>query len=382
MPGPQSPDVVDQPGPQQMPQQEDPLQRIQAIFGVPKEEILNKLVQHINNMPVREQPSMARRIMGAIAGLSASGPAHYENGAALGFRSNPKEQMAIQDAFTNQPYYQKMQDWEAKLKPLEEVSRLEGQRNTNQRLLTNEALGRDIQSRREADYRKDIESKSVDREERRKIAQQRANAYRLKSEGHVISEDEKGRVIAINPTTHKSSVITDDETDEPMMASKMPEELKMNLDFQNKQKLIQSRTAGAQAVEGVKEANRQKDIAARGVQTRQNIGARGAAAIETKKTIPGKAATVSQAGTNKPETEANKQKRMVNRAQQVLIDHPEFKDVLAIEGNRVILTDESEIYRANPSRKVRARQAKRLMSQGTEQPQQETAKPDRLGIRK
>lgn len=125
----------------------DIAQRLKELYQ-PQSRITDLYAQALQNIPQREKPGKLQNIFALMAGLGAgAGPAAYENGAAVGFRGNPKAALEVTDLVRNKPFYEKLGDWQTRTGALEKGTELENRSNINQRTLANEIIGREIQDR-------------------------------------------------------------------------------------------------------------------------------------------------------------------------------------------------------------------------------------------
>lgn len=130
--------------------QYDPVARMSELYK-PQDEITKMYIDALKNMPQREPAGKLRTIAAALAGLGAgAGSSHYVGGAAVGFSGDPKKALETADLVKNKPYYEKMSDWQNKEKALAGGAAIEERGNTNQRLLANETVGRELQEKGQA----------------------------------------------------------------------------------------------------------------------------------------------------------------------------------------------------------------------------------------
>ena len=117
----------------------------------PQHQFIDMLAEAIKSFPQRNQPSRMQNIMGTIAGLGAGvGPSgHGPAGEPLGFKGgSPNEIFQAQDMVRYRPYYQQLQDWEAKLKPMQMGASDERYQNINERMFLNDIARNMDRSRR------------------------------------------------------------------------------------------------------------------------------------------------------------------------------------------------------------------------------------------
>jgi len=262
-------------------------QRLQQLYH-PESSAQDRYNQLLNQFPQREHPSRLRQIGSALAGLSAVSPGAYtDSGQAIGIKVDPAKQLQIQDQFLNRPYYQRMDDFQARLKPTQESAELERGSNTNKRIMAEQTIGREIQDRRAdiadrvasdrahaatieaARKQKKDEADVYKSNEDRKIREARAKAYIFKQThpNHIIKETDKGELLAINPGDGSTFILADDDGN-PIKSSKMTDSDRINLQIQGRMNAIAASGAESRKTEEVKAGNRQEDIAARGNQAR------------------------------------------------------------------------------------------------------------------
>jgi hypothetical protein len=330
------------PMPQDLPEPSpmDTLSKIQQIFGTPREDVLNQFLAHLSNQPVREKPGLGRRILGSLAGLGAYNSAHFSDGAALGISGDPREQQQIQDMIANKPYYEKLQDWEVKLKPLEKAAGIEGQRNTGMRTLNRDILNQDL-------YRQRLERlKGVDVEKARHNVATEANAretneqraartaamlYHYKNPNHQLKQDADGNLIGYNPKDDTIQVVKDPATGQPIKGNALTPQQRVNMGIT----LIQERTKGAKEVAAV----------------------RGEEARKTRQTVPAVNPNSKSAG---GKSEAAKQKELVNRATKLRLERPDLAPYVKIEGNQVSVSEGGGLG-GGAKRKALADEARKIL---------------------
>jgi len=253
----------------------DVTQRLQQLYQ-PESSAQNRYNQLLQQFPQREKPGKLRQIGAALAGLSAVGPGNYtESGQAVGFRSDPIKQMQVQDQFLNRPYYQKMDDFTARLKPTAEAADIEARSNTGKRQFAENIISqerqRDELERREARDRQLANKEKVEAERKRlhdenelKIRQQRADVYQFKA----MHPDWKpfvekgGNLWFVNPQN------PDMKVDTGIDSGTLSDMEKVTFGLTSALQQIDARGEESRKTEEVKAGNRQEDIAARGTQAR------------------------------------------------------------------------------------------------------------------
>jgi hypothetical protein len=121
--------------PQPQSQGNDLMTAIQNMFGnyQPQHQFTDALMQHLSGMPKREDypVSKLQQILGGIASMNPH-PSAVVGGQPVGYeRDDPMRQAAAKEQYTNMPFYRAMEDWQAKLKPMEIGAQDERYLNTN-----------------------------------------------------------------------------------------------------------------------------------------------------------------------------------------------------------------------------------------------------------
>lgn len=250
----------------------DPLARMKELYN-PEHNYSDMYMEALKGMPERKDPGIMRHIGAALAGIG-SGPDAAKK-------------------FLDEPYDEKMSDWATGMKAIEPGMQYERYANANDRMLANETIGREIQDRRadiakgesERKARAD-ENKATNDAENTAIRKSRAAAYiyRQSHPNEVFQEDDKGNLIALNPADGSAKFVLDDEGI-PIKSSKLPEEDRINLIVKGRLQAIGAQGAETRRTEANKEVNRQKDIAAKGEETRKNKGGAGSEPIVTEQTV-------------------------------------------------------------------------------------------------
>jgi hypothetical protein len=181
--------------------QMDEYAQLQKLFPM-QHDASDRLKNTLDTTPNRAdyQPSGFNKVLASIAGMSAGGPAAYHDGAALGFKNNPEEQMKVTHGIIDEPYNKAVSDWSLKLKPEQELAQAERGENTNMRIAGNNYLQNDRYNKR-TDYmaNKATEDQRL-KQEQIDINKFRADAYSYRAmhpdmEGKV---DENGQLVYID----------------------------------------------------------------------------------------------------------------------------------------------------------------------------------------
>lgn len=283
--------------------------------GQQKEDAMNALMEHLGQMPERTQPGMGRRILGGLASLSGRG----------------LEGQRIADLVQNKPYYEKLGDWERKLKPLETTATIEGRRNNYARLAQSSQARADYLQKENERKTKEGQQKDERERENLRIRSDRAATYKWKTEhpNHQLKE-ENGLLWSYDPAS---------EEVKPIINPDSGEQIKGNV-ISNLEK---------------KHEFNMEEIGKKGEVAQTNIKTRGEESRKTKQVIPGKntAPTRSTAST-KPPSASDLLKRRQLRAAQMLDEHPEWKQHVDIDekGNVSIKAPKTGYFGRGPDQKT------------------------------
>src|SRR5712692_696691 len=345
-PSPTSPDIgaIDQsmlPSPQPTGQQQpndeqEMMHRLQMMFN-PSYAMQQQLQQHIANMPQRAQykPSKMRQFAGILSNLGSGGPSTYYHGAALGYQPDIAGGIAAQRAINEAPYNRALGDWETKLAPLEKIAGIESAHNVNERNIANSILMnavREGQLRRqqERDVRTETEKERHQKEtediakQNLKVREARSKTYEAKAHGATIRVSDDGNLIGTDPITLKTQILTyDDGT--PIKSQHLSDADKINLQIEGRLKGIAAtgeeqrktedlKQTGRTELEGIKQPTR--------IQLKQTIPSKNLEPVERPSISP-KELTPAAAATDK-----------VNKAIQIINDHPEYKKYFVYGGNK------------------------------------------------
>lgn len=341
----------------QMPTNQMPLQ---GLFS-PSYEHMNALANQINAMPQREEPSLARNIGARLSGLAAFSPATYHGGAALGLKVNPLEQQKLIDQGLNAPYYEKLQDWQTKLKPMEDIAKLEGTSNVNQRITSDEILRRNLEAGRLTETGKKNEetvraNQAKEAEAQRKNkATEEIRAQRVavqdfvaKNKGRKVLTDSEGNVYTINPETNEAEYALS-PAGEKISSATLTDAQKEDIQHKNKLAEIAARTSGAVTLEGAKQGNREKNIEA------VFEGKKG-----VKEAIPGFNPESKKAATTKEPSESQKNQALKNRANILANQRPDLAPYIKVENGMVKIAEPSTFSFSNTGRQ-KAEEARSIL---------------------
>jgi|SRR3990167_225870 len=246
----------------------------------------NMLYGALENFPQRDQykPSTLRKIGAAIYGMSQEDPAKAS------------------DQFLNYHYYNALNDWMNRTKPIQEAAGLEREYNTNQRMMADQIIRREQEDRRLAEMeRKNLSTEQL-RQQEIDIRDRRAAVYEFKARNpnFVFKVSGNGYIVAIDPQNPTSVVPTGIKSNELSDMDKIQ--------------------LGIQA--------RLQTIEAQGKQTERNIALSGGEARITKATPSGGTAI----DPNKPLLPTQERARDRNRAKQATTEHPEWSKYIQFSG--------------------------------------------------
>lgn len=279
--------------------QSSPINQLGNDTLQPSNDIQNKLIELLGQMPKHSdnEPSTGRKIMSAIAGLSAVGPAHYYGGTPVGFDSDPKLASQIQQGILSGPYNRKMDDFQNQLKPLEVLGNLENAHNTNERLVRSSEGNQKIQSDKLKETIDQNDVKNKQNEEKITIQKSRADAYVEKSKRPNFDSfiDSDGQLVFVNKSDPNDIQYTGIDT------GKLSDEDRINLGIK-----------GRLQVTNVQHSNRIDEINTSGNVQKEIKQTPVAPKVTDKKNLlPGQIKTKQQL-----------------RAQEAINTHPEWKEYI------------------------------------------------------
>ena len=212
----------------------------------------------------------------------------------------------------------KVADWKAKMGPLQDAAQFERYGNANERSLANQTINQELRQQADTERDKNNDTKT-------KIAQQRADAYVLKSQNPnrkfnfagptIIMTDDTGQVIDTKIPTGSLS-----ETD------------KITMNQKNAISRIDAQGRQTQENMGVRHDFTMDEIEARGDESR-----------ETKTTIPGKAP--SETG----ELPINTARRRLNAANQLKNTRPDLAKFVRVNGDKIDIVQPDTSFFGDPT---------------------------------
>ncbi len=307
------------PLPDNQPETIDPTfeQRINEMFNL-KHDAADRLGSYSQNQPTREQykPGKLRQAGGFLANLGSGGPVGIANGQVVGYRSDIPRGLAAQDHILNDPYNKAVADYQMRLKPLSEAAESEARLNTANRQVGSSLLMNERQINAENNRVKDREAKNTIAEEKVEISRQRALAYDFKTHnsGYKSFIDDNGMVVFVGPQG--------DIRQTGLHQNKLTEADKLALQIEGRLKVEEARSDNAKELEDQRQGNR-TDLEDTKAGNRKDL-----------KTTPKPTDT-------KPTTPAAEKTALINKANQIVSQHPEWKKYYDISSKGVTVKPSS-----------------------------------------
>lgn len=159
-------------------------------------------INNLNAMPNRADfhPGALDKILSAIAGMGTGGPTSHWGGQPVGYQGNPGAAFQVSSGLLNQPFEQKMGDWETKNKALAGASGIENQRNVGELRAAHEQISNELTNRArdltqerlnfERDKSSDIKQYKYDKmEQDLNLAHQQAEDLRARYQADMNNKD-------------------------------------------------------------------------------------------------------------------------------------------------------------------------------------------------
>jgi len=335
--------------------------RMQNLYNGPDEDV--QLQQLLQSMPQRPQPTGLQRVLASISGLAASRPQGISGGQPIGFDFNPLEANKISDNQLYGDYNKQLGDWEDKFKATKDVAGLD----IKGKNLDRQVMGNLLKNQ--------TDSENI------KIRQQRANVYEYKAmhPNHVIKTDANGNLIGINPADNSAEAITDPDGN-TIKSATLPDKDKMALGLQNDLAKIGAR--GSEERKNIQSrANAQADVvipAQEGAREKLE-GIRQPNRLQLKQTP-----SPSKSTTDKPQSPAAERTARANRANALVMQHPEWSKYIQVQGNDVRIKTPSSggMFSSGPTQDEFNQITKIILGDTSTGNQSTAKKPDPLGIRK
>src|SRR5438876_13164 len=170
----------------------------------PETQASGRLNQMLSSFPQRQQPGFLRKLGAGLIGYGASQRGGTEAGIQAG------------QEFLNRPYTQKLGDWEAQIKPIEQAANIERESNVNARTLAFQTVSNVLKEQ--------AEQHKVEKNDRdATIKEHRASIYEFKATHPDAKFDFRG------PTVLVTDPLTKKVTDTGVSTGSMSQLDKMNL---------------------------------------------------------------------------------------------------------------------------------------------------------
>jgi len=351
-PSPTNPNMGVAPSPINQDNGSDIMSRIAELLQ-PKEDQFNKLTSL--EVPNREnfQPSMMRKIAAFTAGLGGNSPMGMWGGVPVGLQSD-NSGLDLQDTILNQPYNKAVADFKLKLDPITEAAKLEGSRNTTNRMIGSDILRDERERTKLAETERKNKETEAATKQRIDISRSRAESYTKAKEWamqHPTYEgktDKDGKLVYINKTNPNDIVQTNIDTGD------LSDIEKSELNFRNAMSLVSARgeetrnTNKDKAETGNWTLFNTKDEAGKDITVRINN-----ATGEVKPVDVGKLVKPS-GGSNppKPEPPTQDRVRVINKANEVKLLHPEWTKYITIKDGNVEVKSPGGMMSGGPTKEV------------------------------
>lgn len=300
--------------------------RISQLFQ-PQEDQFNRLDDMSRAMPNRAgfKPDLLRRISAFAAGLgTGSGPIGMYGGNPVGYRGDIPGGINVQHALLNQPFNEAMADHESRIKPVEELAKLEGSRNNTNRMIGSQLLSDERARERQAETERkntltfEAKDRQLDiAQQRAEIAAKRADIYADIAKGGTIQTDRDGKTYMVYKDGTKKDVDISQFTKEEL------EELRL----ENRLKAIAAQGAETRTTEGVRQTNRLELEDEKQGNREKTEGIRQGNRKEIK--------SLSGVNFGKPLSEAAKNRALITKANQVVSQRPDLKGYIQISAQGV-----------------------------------------------
>lgn len=300
--------------------------RLSDLFN-PKEDQFNRLDTMSKQMPSRSDynPNLLRRISAFTAGLgTGSGPAGMYGGTPVGFRGDIPGGLNVQQALLNQPFNEAMTDYENRIKPVEELAKLEGSRNNTNRMIGSSLLSdeRARERQEETERKNTLTFEAKDRQldiaqQRADIAASRAEVYKDLAKGGVLQVDRDGKTWMVYKDGTKKDVDISQFTKEELEELRLENRLKaIAASGDESRRTEETRQTNRLELEGEKQANREINEA-------------------TRQTNRKEIRSLTNVNMGKPLSEAAKARALVSKANKVISERPDLKNYIQVQGMNV-----------------------------------------------
>ncbi len=300
----------------------DPLfeQRINEMFNL-RHDASDRLSSYSQNQPTREQyaPGKLRQTGAFLANLGSGGPVGIANGQVVGYRSDIPKGLNVQRSILNEPYDKAVDDYQMKLKPLNEAAESESRLNTANRQVGSTLLTNDRGIRSQENLAKHRENQDRAADEKNEVRRQYLQVadYKAKNAGTRSFIDDNGLVVLVHPdgTIKPTGLHTD----------KLNDADKLALQIEGRLNLEDVKAKHAKELEDQKAGNR-KDL-------------------KTTETPP----KTTKLTEPKPQTPAAEAKALMNKYGQIISEHPEYKGYYEVK-NGVVSVKKAGLFGSNETR--------------------------------
>jgi len=238
--------------PEQIDQDTDPIvKRVLDLYSQwkPQTAATQALSNMIQQFPQRTPPSRLQNILGTLASFGGAHAATYGRGGPMGFRGpSPEEMMQAGDLIRYRPYYEALQDWQTKLKPLEAIAQQERYYNTNLRQLLGQETARFTGAENVASLKARREAQTEQAKEDAQIKWWNAtiNYNKLSQGDWSFVPDNQGVMRAYDrrDPTDSGRVVIDPDTLRPATSSKLPDAKRIEMETTGRIRVVQAQTQG------------------------------------------------------------------------------------------------------------------------------------------
>lgn len=238
---------------------DDPNNALRALL-TPAHESADRYKEMLAQQPQREdyKPTKLTNVLSRIQALGGSGAAGQANGQMIGYKSGGINNMNMQDHLLNKGYNDATDDWNAKLKPLNELADSERSSNTNNRMIAATTM-RDQNNDADRDARAKIAEDKIRHDAEEKAAYRLFLREKAAQPNADFMSDKAGRVYSVDKKTGKFLGFVKDLDGNVMTDDKLPEADRI----------------------AMQQKNAMSRIAATGAETRKTAETRGEVAEET-----------------------------------------------------------------------------------------------------
>ena len=280
--------------------------------------ILEQFAQSVLNPPDRTGPSKMRMLgTGLLSALQGSTDPASEKKGFWGSLANKPFNIDQTSSVLNMPYDQKVEDWKLRTGALEKAANIESQLPARRAMARYRETQADILPQREGRLGREGENRAqlgVDKLEldKQKLA---LNEWKARNPNGRVIPVKGGNVIVVNPQTGEA-------LDTGINSGILSDEERVNLTGEKRLEQIGAQGQVRKDVQGMIGDQRLEQIDASGEESRR-----------TKQTIPGKAASVTGTGIDKPLLPAQEKTRLQLKANEATQEHPEWAEFISIDPN-------------------------------------------------